>query len=135
MLDAVPEESEEQEKEWDEEATDEEVEEGPSATVPKIVTSVKRIEFSEYPQAFSHWSYRYTNRQALICDLQGTLESVDGIMTFRLSDPVIHGRFQKHRHRHGRTDHGARGIAEFFKTHECKGLCRLLGLPRHIPAL
>ncbi len=46
----------------------------------------------------------------------------------RLTDPCIH--YESRRGRvmvHGRTDKGKRGMHDFFRTHQCGALCRLLG--------
>lgn len=53
-----------------------------------------------------------------------------GLPFFTSIDPVIHyqsktGKKQKF----GRTDLGRKGVREFFKTHECNDVCRLLCLP------
>ena len=83
------------------------------------------ISIEDIPQAFSHFTYRYTHRRFLVCDLQGVLS--DSPPMFELTDPVIHFR-SRHRRRgkFGRTDHGMDGIVDFFRTHECGPLCRML---------
>eukprot|EP00121_Abeoforma_whisleri_P010617 Awhi_evm1s9794 len=76
----------------------------------------------DVPQSFSHWSFVYTKRDLLICDIQGVLESSSS--KFRFTDPAIHSRDQ----RFGRSDFGKSGTYKFFKTHTCNPLCKLLKL-------
>lgn len=90
-------------------------------------------EPESYVQAFSHFSYRYTRRKMLVCDLQGVQstsvvgEDHEGV--FELTDPVIHYRSASGRKQvYGRTDFGRKGIHKFFETHYCNDVCRLLGL-------
>jgi hypothetical protein len=51
-----------------------------------------------------------------------------------LSDPVIHSNRREGESGFGRTDRGAAGFCDFFRTHVCNGLCRALGLPPTDPA-
>ena len=87
----------------------------------------QRIIAHDMLLTFSHWSYVYTKRERLVCDLQGTETSKNGQPVFLLTDPSIHsfkpGTF-------GATDHGRRGHRAFLKTHECTPLCKLLGIAR-----
>ncbi len=49
---------------------------------------------------------------------------------FTSIDPVIHYQSKTgKRQEFGRTDLGRKGVREFFKTHECNDVCRLLCLP------
>jgi hypothetical protein len=85
---------------------------------------------SDVPQAFTHFTNRHTHRKLMVCDIQGVLDAAGpGGPVFRLTDPCIH--YESSRGRvmvHGRTDKGRRGMHEFFKTHQCNALCRILGL-------
>lgn len=74
----------------------------------------------DVPQAFSHWTYQYTRREKLVCDLQGVLTS-----RFELTDPAIHSKEGK---RFGLTDKGKKGMRDFFETHKCNPLCKALRL-------
>jgi hypothetical protein len=90
-----------------------------------------RLQFNagDVPQAFSHFTYRQTRRKMMVCDLQGTLrpESDGAPAIFELTDPVIHYRSSTGcTSVFGRTDRGAKGIHDFFKTHRCSELCRAL---------
>ena len=88
------------------------------------------ILVADLPQAFSHFTYRDSGRQRLVCDLQGTLDTSVSPAAYKLTDPAIHHASRSGRSRvYGRTDHGHTGIRRFFQTHKCNALCRLLGLP------
>jgi hypothetical protein len=95
-------------------------------------------------QAFSHWSYAASKGTRLVCDLQGFFTGG----RFVLVDPVIHScpaadaqplDHDAHAEREraeraergafGRTDRGAKGMADFLRSHECNALCRRLHLP------
>lgn len=86
------------------------------------------INDADIPQAFSHFTYRYTNRKKLVCDLQGVLtKNPDGSRTFELTDPVIHYSSTTGRKNvFGRTDRGKSGSKDFFVSHKCGELCRML---------
>ena len=90
-------------------------------------SSAYSIQVSDIPQAFSHFTYRYTNRRMLVCDLQGVFNPGSYCPTFECTDPVIHYRSKTGRKNvFGRTDRGKKGVHDFFKTHECTELCRML---------
>jgi hypothetical protein len=76
--------------------------------------------------AFSHYTYVYSQRDILVCDLQGVLTH-SSPMCFELTDPAIHS---KETGQFGRTDHGRKGMNLFFNTHKCNPLCEILGLDR-----
>ena len=66
--------------------------------------------------AFSHFTYHHSDRQTLVCGLQGIEEE----QLFKLTNPVVHTVSG----RHGRKDRGQEGIDLFFTNHVCmKGLC------------
>jgi Mg-chelatase subunit ChlD len=82
---------------------------------------------SDVAQAFSHFSYWATGRKRLVCDLQGVYD--DSARMLKFSDPSIHYHDHLRAHRrfvHGCTDGGHRGMAKFFNTHRCSGLCKLV---------
>ncbi|KAL2064185.1 hypothetical protein VTL71DRAFT_4679 [Oculimacula yallundae] len=70
---------------------------------------------SEAMQALSHFSYHDSNRQLLLCDLQGGIYQDD----FILSDPMIMSQTQEY----GPSDLGIDGINSFFIRHRCGFFC------------
>lgn len=94
----------------------------PTKLSAELQLDVDRIIDDDIPQAFSHWSYNYTYGELLICDLQGVLGK-----NFVLTDPAINSW---KRGVHGDTDLGVKGQTEFFKTHKCNPVCRILHLKR-----
>ena len=81
----------------------------------------------EVPQAFTHFSYTWSNREKMVCDLQGVLNKTTRV--FEFTDPAIHYASKSgRRHVYGRTDKGKDGMREFFKTHNCNKLCEALGI-------
>ena len=111
-------------EECSEEDEDEEYDDSDS---DKDNTKEYNIDPLDIPQAFSHFTYRYTKRQLLVCDLQGVLN--DNPPHYDLTDPVIHFRSKrggKRRSLFGRTDRGRKGINDFFRTHKCSPLCRMM---------
>uniref|UniRef100_A0A7S4VGU0 Alpha-type protein kinase domain-containing protein n=1 Tax=Ditylum brightwellii TaxID=49249 RepID=A0A7S4VGU0_9STRA len=81
---------------------------------------------ADIPQAFSHFTYTYTKRKLLVCDLQGVLSTTTPPL-FELTDPVIHFMSRrKMKSIFGRTDRGYKGRNDFFRTHKCSPLCRMI---------
>ncbi len=120
---------------------DESVEEEQFEPPTKISRTVKfssqhefpfNILLDHVPQAFSHYTYRYTQRSQLVCDLQGVCNVDVHPARFELTDPVIHSNDPYKTQVFGRTDHGHKGIRNFMKTHVCNDLCRLLGFDNFI---
>ncbi len=117
-LDAIIEECDEEEEDEDSDFEDDSYEAN---------TEEHKIDPLDIPQAFSHFTYRFTKRQLLVCDLQGVLN--DDPPVFELTDPVIHFRSKRSKRNNqvfGRTDRGRKGINDFFRTHKCTPLCRML---------
>ena len=113
-----------------EEVSDEEEEED-EAEDAVLVESAMRFEtkdlYRDIPQAFSCFTYRYTKRKMLVCDLQGVFNTSSSPALFELTDPVIHYSSATGRKNvYGRTDRGKKGMHDFFKTHKCGELCRML---------
>jgi hypothetical protein len=91
--------------------------------------AVKEINPSDYLQAFTHFTYRYTNKKVLVCDLQGVFNTNTTPPTFELTDPAIHYTSTRGRRMvYGRTDKGMSGVRSFFKTHKCTKICKHLEL-------
>ena len=82
----------------------------------------------EVPQAFSHFTYMWSKREKIVCDLQGVLDTSKKPPVFEFTDPVMH-YFSKSGRNYvfGRTDQGQKGIDNFFKTHKCNNVCKALG--------
>ena len=78
---------------------------------------------SDYLQAFTHFTYLYTSKKVMVCDLQGIYNTDMCPPTFELSDPAIHYASRKGRQMvFGRTDKGKEGMQLFFNTSICKFL-------------
>eukprot|EP00980_Cylindrotheca_fusiformis_P003962 scaffold871_cov130-Cylindrotheca_fusiformis.AAC.39 len=89
------------------------------------------VKPTDYIQAFSHFTYLFTARQALVCDLQGVYNYDMVPPTFELTDPAIHYRSKSgKRNVFGRTDAGEAGMDMFFRTHHCSKVCKLMQLSR-----
>lgn len=86
-----------------------------------------RVTPGEVAQAFSHFSYAFTKKTRLICDLQGEFDEATSL--FKFTDPVIHYHNclkENNTKVYGRSDKGRRGIQAFFASHKCNALCRLV---------
>lgn len=100
------------------------------ASIETIVASLRGISADDVPQAFTHFTHEFTKGKKMVCDLQGVLDKHVSPPLFRLTDPCIHYQStRKRRGVFGRTDRGAKGMTDFFKSHTCNNVCRLLGLP------
>jgi hypothetical protein len=103
---------------------------GGTLIIDEIETNVDKdasFETEDIPQAFSCFTYLISNRNLLVCDLQGVLNTDRSPPIFELTDPVIHRRTSNCRGRKfGRTDKDLTGIHDFFKTHQHNNLCRML---------
>jgi len=84
------------------------------------------FSIEDIPQAYSHFTYLASKRKFLVCDLQGVLNTDVTPPVFELTDPAIHYSEMTSRKDYGRTDRGEHGIQDFFKTHVCSNLCRIL---------
>ncbi len=74
-------------------------------------------------QALSHYSYHSSQRQVLLCDLQGGIYK-DG---FIITDPVIMSLTTEY----GPTDLGPTGMSTFFARHRCNQYCSELWIKPH----
>ena len=92
-----------------------------------ISSDNSKIDPNHIPQAFSHFTYRYSNRKLLVCDLQGVFNADTCPPTYELTDPVIHYKSSRGvKNTFGRTDCGKQGISDFLRTHICNPLCKLV---------
>eukprot|EP00873_Tetraselmis_striata_P025502 jgi/Tetstr1/445766/TSEL_033414.t1 len=123
MLGAIGEEEEEGEGEEEEE---DDLLEGHTSS-DAIRDAPIDIRPDDMPQAFSHFTYVHSGRKMLVCDLQGVLTTTCSPPLFEFTDPVIHYKSSAGRKRvFGQTDHGAKGVTDFFKTHKCSPLCHMI---------
>ena len=121
-------EEEESEEETEDEAQDKRAALADGREIEKIGATV---EPTDYVQAFTHFTYLFTVRQVMVCDLQGVYNYDLVPPTFEFTDPAIHYRSKKgRRHVFGRTDDGEAGMDKFFETHKCNQVCKLMQLSR-----
>jgi hypothetical protein len=73
------------------------------------------------PHAFSHFSYHESQKEMIVVDIQG----VGDLYT----DPQIHSDNDNCKSMLGRGNLGVQGVALFFLTHSCNGICKQLDLP------
>ena len=89
----------------------------------------EHVKASDYLQAFTHFTYRYTSRKVMVCDLQGIYNTERTPPTLELTDPAIHYSSKNGRRMvFGRTDKGRSGMNNFFRTHKCTKICKFLEL-------
>ncbi|KAL7471353.1 hypothetical protein ACHAXS_011667 [Conticribra weissflogii] len=126
-LDAI---AEDEEDSSDDDETISDVEsEGGDEEDEEYAPRLDAIDPSDYLQAFSHFTYRYTNKRVLVCDLQGIFNTDAVPPTIELTDPAIHYASTKGRRMvFGRTDKGKPGMNTFFRTHKCSNICKYLQL-------
>ncbi|KAH8796255.1 kinase-like domain-containing protein [Flagelloscypha sp. PMI_526] len=70
--------------------------------------------------AFIHWSWGFSEREFVLCDLQGTRTFKGEQEILTLFDVIFSGT--------GVGDYGVDGVKKFFETHKCRALCHALGL-------
>jgi len=71
------------------------------------------------PAAFSHYTYNVSNKELLVCDIQGVGDCY--------TDPQVHSNLRGVRF--GKGDRGRQGITDFFSNHICNDVCKYLNLP------
>lgn len=74
-------------------------------------------EFLKVFNAFSHFSIFNSNKDLLVCDLQGSLK--------QLTDPQIHSASNPDSYSLG--NRGKDGIDEFINEHTCNDVCKAMG--------
>ena len=84
----------------------------------------EKSTYTQTVQAFSHFSWIKSEKQLLICDLQGVRKESENRLI--LTDPAIHHRNKLLKY--GRTNLGYPGIQEFFKKHMCNSICNQMKL-------
>ena len=126
-LGAITEEEEESDDDDDDDASLPDVEEPHFNQID--TDTAAGISASDYLQAFTHFTYRYTNGRVMVCDLQGIFNTDMVPPTLELTDPAIHYSSRKGRRMvFGRTDKGPSGMKSFFRTHKCTKICKYLRL-------
>jgi len=74
------------------------------------------------PAAFSHYTYEVSDKELLVCDIQGVEDCY--------TDPQVHSNLRGVRF--GKGDRGRQGINDFFSDHICNDVCKYLNLPNEI---
>ena len=87
---------------------------------------VNNNEYAHLLNAFSHWTYEYTNEYLMVTDLQGFVYKQN---EYILTDPAILCDVDKDRF--GSTNLGSNGIKAFFVNHRCNKICKMLKLKRN----
>lgn len=73
------------------------------------------------PQAFSHFTFQYTNGKMIVVDIQGVKDNY--------TDPQIHSNIPESAPPiWGQGDMGDTGVYKFFESHRCNALCQFFGL-------
>ena len=72
-------------------------------------------------QAFSHWTYHYTEGKYLFCDCQGMFDKEK--KEYILTDPVIVSDTEIWSTSYGPCDGGADMMVTWFKNHKCNRYC------------
>ncbi|GMR43981.1 hypothetical protein PMAYCL1PPCAC_14176 [Pristionchus mayeri] len=96
--------------------------------VAKAMSYGVSMEYVELVTAFSHWTYKATNRFLMVVDLEGVVpQSIgsEGSKGVLLTDPAIHCTDLT---RYGKLNHGPGGMKKFFDHHVCNQFCKKLGL-------
>ena len=79
--------------------------------------------FNKVAQAFSHYTFQKSDGNLLVCDLQGVVN--------KLTDPMILTKNKSNLS----GDLSCAGIAQFFATHQCNDICKILDLESMKPMI
>ncbi|KAJ7212692.1 kinase-like domain-containing protein [Mycena pura] len=74
--------------------------------------------------AFIHFTYLYSQKTMVLCDIQTMKQRIDGRAMNVIFDPMVHSLAGNR----GPGDHGNKGIQNFIGTHDCNVKCRSLRL-------
>ena len=76
--------------------------------------------YSAAAQAFSHYTWVKSEKQLIVCDLQGVTKSNKIFLT----DPAIHCKeYMMLQPKNGGNNLGPPGIKKFFASHKCNNVC------------
>ena len=79
-----------------------------------VPTPTLIIDASDIPQAFSHFTHRFTHRRQMVCYMQGVLNRSVAPPVFVMTDPVTHYRSTTGRKNvNCRTNHGMKGMEKY----------------------
>ena len=82
-------------------------------------------QYSDTTQAFSHYTWVKSEKQLVICDLQGVTKG-DKIF---LTDPAVHSKdYMLLQPKKGGNNLGPPGIKKFFESHRCNTVCKKMRL-------
>lgn len=116
----------EEEEEENEDSGDEEQEYVLTNPIVDAATLSATVLDTDFLQAFTHFTHKYTKGKRMVCDLQGIFNTDVSPPTFMLTDPTIHYKSKRRQMVFGRTDKGRKGMTLFFGSHECNEVCRQL---------
>jgi hypothetical protein len=91
-----------------------------------ILKDPSKRKVIECIEAFCHFTYHSSDRNMIVCDLQGVYKLNRFTFTrshYRLTDPAICSS----RRLYGPTDMGQKGISSFFANHTCNQFCEKYG--------
>ena len=88
--------------------------------------NVNLEEYSSLLNAFSHWTFEYTQGYLIVTDLQGFVYKNN---EFILTDPALVCSDEPNRF--GLTNRGFKSVYNFFEKHQCNYICRFLKLKKH----
>jgi len=89
-LGAILEEGDSDTDDDEEEEEEEEEEEDDRTSSARFDNADSSVNASDYLQAFTHFTYRYTNRKVMVCDLQGIYNTELIPPAFELTDLAMH---------------------------------------------
>ncbi|KAJ6517445.1 kinase-like domain-containing protein [Mycena vitilis] len=74
--------------------------------------------------AFVHFTYLYSKKTMVLCDIQAMKQRINGEVKNVIFDPMVHSQTGDR----GPGDHGKKGIEDFLATHTCNVKCSSLRL-------
>ncbi|KAF5843742.1 hypothetical protein DUNSADRAFT_8258 [Dunaliella salina] len=89
-------------------------------------------DYAAVLQSFGHWTWSKSAGLLLVTEQHGSQGIYDQKKQYFLVDPAIHCKMEE---RFGKANRGNAGIDQFFRSHVCNGLCQLLHISGHRPAM